>query len=126
MQNQRRSDRRRMFYYLEVEDAESGSPMGRLGDISLDGLMLLTRESLPLEKRYSLSIHLPKGSSFPQGRLDLQVETRWIRRDQNPEILCVGCRFLESGLDQRETFASLIDYYGFSDGYKQFRQTKAV
>jgi len=122
MQNDRSSDRRKVFYYLEVEDLEKEQPLGRLGDISSEGIMLLCSRTLPLETVFHVGIHLPDTEAFPQKILKLTVETRWSKSDVNPRILCIGCRFIENAPGKDKILNNLIEFYGFSEGYKDFRQ----
>lgn len=121
MRSQRNSDRRKVFYYLEVEDMDTGQMIGRLGDISAEGIMLLSPKVLPLEKTYHVAVVLPKNSTFSQEKLELTVETRWLKPDFNPAILCIGCHFKEASSNKDSVMHKLIEYYGFSDGYKKFK-----
>jgi PilZ domain len=122
MHADRNAERRKVFYYLQVEDAETGRQLGRLGDISTEGIMLLCSRALPLETVFRVAVRLPDTSSFSRKKLELSLETRWLRPDVNPEILCIGCRLLESEPEKDDILDKLIEYYGFSEGYKKFRQ----
>jgi len=121
MRSKRNSDRRKVFYYLEVEDMDTAQMIGRLGDISSEGIMLLSSTVLPLEKTYNIAVVLPKNSTFSQEKLELTVETRWLKPDFNPAILCIGCHFKEASSNKDSVMQKLIEYYGFSDGYKKFK-----
>lgn len=123
MQIQRSSERRKVFYYLLVENLENNQPLGRLGDISEQGVMLLSSHALPLETRFEVAVHLPQTSSFLEKTLELTVETRWQKQDVNPDILCIGCQLIEAGKEKEDVLEKLIEYYGFSEGYKEFRQS---
>ena len=122
MRADRNAERRKVFYYLMVEDVETGRELGRLGDISAEGIMLLCSRALPLETVFRVAVRLPDTSSFSGKKLELSLETRWLRPDLNPDILCIGCRLLESEPDKDDILKNLIEYYGFSEGYKEFRQ----
>jgi hypothetical protein len=100
---------------------ETGQMLGRLGDISSEGIMLLSSKVIPLEKTYRIAVCLPKNSSFRQEKLELSVETRWLKPDFNPSILCIGCHFKEAAPEKDSVMQMLIEYYGFSDGYKKFK-----
>ncbi len=121
MHSKRNSDRRKVFFYLEVEDMDTKQMIGRLGDISSEGIMLLSSKVLPLEKTYRIAVILPKNSTFSVAKLELIVETRWLKPDFNPAILCIGCCYKEAAPDKDSVTQKLIDYYGFSDGYKKFK-----
>ena len=126
MTNKRHSNRRTVFYYLEVTDQEHDEPLGRLGDISAEGLMLLAPQDLAIEKQYDIVVHLPDTPAFEGRKLALKVETRWSRPDHNPAIHRIGCSLVAAPPDKETILKQLIDYYGFSDGYKSFRQPAAT
>ncbi len=140
-ENKRTSERRRIFYYLEVEDTQTKKPLGRIGDVSANGIMLLTSQALPLNTKYSIGITIPDSPelkshfpSLPQDRVvKMSVITRWKKADHNPSITCIGCQVVDDETNKQEVsseasrvFEQLIQYYGFSDGYKQFRQLYPV
>ncbi len=85
--------RKHVFLYLEIFDRDTQQLLGHLGDISHDGLMIITERTLPLHERKNLRIKLPDSEEFTEAYLDVQVETRWIAPDANPEIQCIGCLF---------------------------------
>ncbi|WP_460050084.1 PilZ domain-containing protein [Spirochaeta dissipatitropha] len=124
MEHHRQSARRKVFYYLEVDDLASGKMLGRIGDISPDGLLLLVTAALPMAKLYSVAVRLPDTPEFSGQSLELEIETRWQKPDVNPEILMVGCRVTRKPAGQGALINRIIDYYGFSEGYKLYDQNE--
>ncbi len=122
MRNTRNAERRKVFYYLEVYDTETGGALGRLGDISSKGLMLLSSGVLPLEKTYRMAVRLPENENFKKEYLEITAETRWQKPDFNPAIICIGCKLIDSSPEKDFVLSRLIEYYGFSEGHKSFRQ----
>jgi len=125
MENLRSTNRRKMFYYLEAKDAECHTILGRIGDVSENGLLMLTEMPLELHSRYRIEIQLPESLSIDQKTLTVSIAVRWIKPDHNPAISCAGCQIVDPGEQGQDIIQSLIEYYAFSDGYKEFRQLSA-
>jgi hypothetical protein len=121
MQKKRSSDRRGVIYYLDVRDQHTGEEIGRIGNISQDGVMLLGSQRIPQGKRLDIIVALPDNQNFPERTLSLSVEARWVKPDFNPSIFCTGCRLIAAPPEKEDVLARLIEYYGFSDGYKTLR-----
>jgi hypothetical protein len=114
-----------MFYYLEAKNVDPHTTLGRIGDVSENGLMLLTDVPLELNAQYSIEIQLPESLTGSQKILAVTIVARWIKPDHNPAISCAGCQIIDPGEHAQAIIQSLIEYYGFSDGYKEFRQLHA-
>lgn len=126
MENNRSTSRRRMFYYLEAKEADRHISLGRIGDVSENGLLLLTEVPLEPYARHRIEIQLPESLSISQKILTVSIAVRWIKPDHNPAISCAGCQIVDPGEQSQAVIQSLIEYYSFSDGYKEFRQLSAT
>jgi hypothetical protein len=82
-----------LVYYLEIRDKSQNKMIGRLGDISDGGLMILSEEPLELNSLYSITIKLPRGHNFSKQEIEIAVMTRWVKSDFNPKFICTGCEF---------------------------------
>jgi c-di-GMP-binding flagellar brake protein YcgR len=67
--------------------------MGRVVDITADGMMLVTNGEITPGRQFQIRITLPV---MVQHRSDVTVETRavWCNQDTNPSFYKVGFKFL--------------------------------
>jgi hypothetical protein len=100
MNEHRHNDRAPLVLYLDVRDEESGDLLGHLGDISHDGLMFLTRETIALQQQRNLCIEVPELDGQPEQILRVRVETRWYKPNINPEWECIGCQIIAIAPEQ--------------------------
>lgn len=122
MSEKRQGMRRTIFYYLNVLDARTDKVIGRLGDISEKGILLITDDPDILEHgRTEVKILLPPRLSNEKPGLHVTVESRWVHKDKNPRYFLIGCS-MESLPELHQTIEGLIEHYAFSDGYKELRQ----
>ncbi len=94
--------RTNLVFYLEVLDAPGEELLGHVGDISANGIMLITRYLLPLGQTRDLRIRLPELEEFESRFIDVRIETRWSKPDVNPELHCIGCLFVKISPRNRE------------------------
>jgi hypothetical protein len=124
MDDQRRGMRRSIFYYLSVKRGGEEEELGKLGDISCKGALILTDNPKVLEgRRVSARISLPQSFAGSDTELRVSLQGRWAKRDKNPRYSMVGCS-MEFEEDQSEIIEQLIELYGFSNGYRDLRKER--
>ncbi len=92
MQKQRNRPRRNTPHNVKVLEQESGQILGRVVDITADGLMLVVPNSIELGQTFNFRIILPR---IVDGKVkvDVRAEAVWCRQDTNPHFFKVGFRF---------------------------------
>jgi hypothetical protein len=111
--------RRHLLYYLDVLNAVSGRSVGRLGDITREGLLLLTRTPPENGTVLRISLSIPPTIDPDREQLAMSVEVRWRRNDNRPGFFAVGCSITDIVETDRTYIDRLIDRIGFSDGTKR-------
>jgi len=80
LKENRNLTRHELIYYLKVTDRLTGQEIGRLGDIHIEGMLLLTPEPLSGETVYeSLLLELPKAMAQAEGysKVPIQAQVIW-------------------------------------------------
>lgn len=93
MAEHRRRPRKNTPHLVKAVDAESGKTVGRIVDITADGLMLVAPGPLDIGRRIQLRIILPV---IVDNCSEIHVETEvvWCDLDQNPSFFKIGCSFI--------------------------------
>lgn len=93
MKKHRRRPRKNTPHLVNVLDVETGRSLGRVVDITADGMMLVSKYQMELGHRIAVRIILPV---MVQARTDVQVEAEavWCKQDSNPDFYKVGFRFV--------------------------------
>lgn len=95
---ERRSPRIPVREHLPVTDLMTDAPIGRVGNISDSGLMLISEESLPEEALFQLRV--PLGEAGPL--LDLGAQAMWVEAARTPGSWWTGFRIIDiSEADQQ-------------------------
>ncbi len=115
MNDKRRLPRKRPDVPLQVTDAMTGDVVGRIGNISRDGMMLLALRPIRDDALYQFCFHLPD----PHGRLqplEVGVHEQWSSSGTLHGQNWVGFRFIDiSPEDERvlqEWLVTAGDFHG--------------
>jgi len=112
--DKRRFDRKQLVYYLKILHNDSGRIAGYLGDLSVRGLMLFSKEKIDTRKVFCLRIN-EDGDLGIREPMIFNARSLWVDKDVNPEYHAIGFEFLDldqTGLDQ---IKDLITAYGFGN-----------
>lgn len=114
MEEKRDSSRTDLALYLEVLNSNDNSIIGRIGDISANGFMILSEKKLPLNMNLEVIIKVPDNIDFIRKKIDLTVVTKWEKPDFNPEYFCIGCEYLKVDDQNVLLIKKLIQTYGYN------------
>ena len=74
--SKRRSIRKRVSESLPVVDGMTGTPLGRIGNLSADGLMLIGTRALSERYVYQVHFQLP-GTTATAAHLEVGIQCLW-------------------------------------------------
>ncbi len=89
MLERRKVRRRNSFYYLEVFEEETKNFVGRLIDITADGMMLESEKPIEVKKGYRLSMELPN-SFVRKPKIIFDAKSVWCRKEGDFETYKQG------------------------------------
>lgn len=89
MLERRKVRRRNLFYCLEVFEEETKNFVGRLIDITTDGMMLESEEPIEVKKGYRLSMELPN-SFVRKPKIIFDAKSVWCRKEGDFETYRTG------------------------------------
>jgi len=106
--------RRHLIYYLRVWDADAGTELGHLVDITTGGLMLVSEREIPVDRDYNLEMRWP-GDDGAERVIRFRARSKWTSKDVNPSLSDTGFQLLDDSMDVLKPIQELIDDYGFQD-----------
>ena len=113
--DKRQLSRRSLYYYLKVLDRDTGMEIGRLVDIHIAGLLLISEHKLENGKEINISI--PVGDEELETvakTLEIKAEVRWSKQDVNPDYYVSGLQFDNITSKQETLINRLIRTIGFN------------
>lgn len=93
MSEHRRRPRKNTPHRINVLDNDTGRSLGRIVDITADGLMLVTKGPIEPGREFMVKILLP---SMLQNRTDIVAAAKvvWCKQDRNPSFYKIGFQFV--------------------------------
>ncbi|MCK9538102.1 PilZ domain-containing protein [Dokdonella sp.] len=104
---QRRSPRKRPPSPMQVTDALTGAMVGRIGDLSLDGLLLIAQSPIQSDALYQLVFHLPDPSGRSQA-IEVGVHEAWSESTSTQGHPWVGFRIIDIAPEARQRLAQWL------------------
>jgi len=93
MDDRRRQIRKRLVSLTVVLDSKSGEVIGRIANLTTDGLMLSSDRALAIDRSYTLQIKLPDEVAG-RTQIDLEVRSLWSQRAVDPTYYATGFEIL--------------------------------
>ena len=90
----RRQERTRLIYHLRVFDARRRKLLGQLVDITPEGLALIGEKAVPVGRKFSLRMDLPR-NLMADGHLNFSAESKWCTKDTNGDFYSMGMRIVK-------------------------------
>ncbi len=92
MPEKRKLKRRQLIYYLRVLDRDTEALIGRLVDITTEGVMLLSESALEIDKLFKFKMILP---AHFEARKEITFDAKclWSKIDINPDLYTSGFQF---------------------------------
>ena len=105
----RRTVRKRPEVNLRVTDAMSGDPVGHLGNLSIDGMMLIARTPIVDDGLYQFVFHLPDvhGQLHP---IEVGAHQLWSEPPTSEGKVWIGFRFIDIAADDETTLGEWLSH----------------
>ncbi|MGQ7956719.1 PilZ domain-containing protein [Pseudomonas sp. SP16.1] len=111
MRSQRRIERHQLPYYLKVFNRVTDKPMGYIGNVSLDGLMLISQLPMLVGARFDMRLKIP--GQHGQHFVDFSATCQWSREDVTPGSYDSGFALVAPPADYVEMVDALRYYFSF-------------
>ncbi len=93
--------------YFDVIDLATGNSLGHLVDLTLEGMKIIGRHSLEVNKTYDIRIDLPQEVKGTE-EITAQTCCVWCEKDINPEFYYAGFKILSITPPFSEIVGTLI------------------
>lgn len=113
MRERRKQERKNLVAYTQVYDLYGGVLIGYLGDLSLQGVMVITEKPLPPQFEITLGIEIPELPDITAVRMSLAARVAWCEPDLSPQFYTVGFEFKEVTEPQKKLIEAIIQQYEF-------------
>ena len=111
---QRSQKRWNLVHYLRVYKSENNELLGHLVDITTEGMMLISEQSIPMHTSFNMRMEIPTDDGIPQ-MIALTAESLWTKKDVNPNFHDTGFRLLNPSKRALNAITRLIEELNFEN-----------
>lgn len=91
--DQRRLPRAELAFYIPIHDRETGDEVGRMVDITPEGMRLVTDAPVELERVFEQFIEVEDSDGVAR-RLEVVARSVWCQPDTNPDHFAAGLQII--------------------------------
>ncbi|TWI58529.1 PilZ domain-containing protein [Pseudomonas duriflava] len=117
MKQNRHIERHQLPYFLKVFNRFTDKPMGYLGNISLDGMLLISELPLLVSGTFELRLKVP-GRDGQLHFIDFDATCQWSREDVTPGYYDSGFSLAAPPADYIDLVESLRHYFSFNSAHQ--------
>ncbi|MDQ0702069.1 hypothetical protein QF043_000861 [Pseudomonas sp. W3I7] len=108
----RRIERHQLSGFLKVFNRLTDKPIGYLGNVSEDGLMLISQLPMMVDVAFELRLKIPLADGDFQA-IDLTAMCLWSHEDVTPQHYDSGFRVVEAPEAYGQLISALCHYFSF-------------
>lgn len=87
---------------IEVLDVITGRSIGRVGNLSVDGMLLISTRALPANALYQISFQLPSVGNSGARPMEIGVNEQWGERASAPGQFWTGFHIVDISPEDQE------------------------
>lgn len=112
MDERRKSQRRVLYRYLEVFEGKTKRPVGRLINLTPEGMLLMCEKAIGQNAPLKLRINLPAGV-WDSKAITVEGECRWSGQSYNPDYFDAGFKFTKVPEAASEAIDLMLRFQAF-------------
>ncbi len=112
MFTERRIERHQLPYFLQVFNRLTDKPIGFLGNVSEEGLMLISQLPMMVDVDFELRMKIP-GPDDTFHAIDITATCLWSHEDVNPQHYDSGFSVLQASEEYGQLINILLHYFSF-------------
>lgn len=112
MFNHRRIERHQLKSFLQVFNRLTDKPIGFLGNVSENGLMLISQLPMMIDADFELRLKIP-GAEGEFQAVDLTARCLWSHEDINPQHYDSGFSVVQASDEYGQLISALLSYFSF-------------
>ncbi|MGR3888952.1 PilZ domain-containing protein [Pseudomonas sp. 1152_12] len=108
----RRIERHQLNYFLQVFNRLTDKPIGFLGNVSEDGLLLISQLPMMVDVDFELCLKIP-GADGEFQTIDITATCLWSHEDINPQHYDSGFNVIQASEEYGQLITALLNYFSF-------------
>jgi len=117
MSEHRKIERKRLLKFTPVYDLGKNSLLGYLGDLTLQGAMLVGNKPAEINKNLTLAIEFHETLEIPATRMIIPARVAWCKHEEQSIYYNTGVEFMELTDQNKAVIVAILERYQFRREY---------
>ncbi len=113
MSEHRKEERKILITFTPVYELGKTLILGYLGDLTLQGAMLVGSRPLEINKELTLAIEFRETPETPATRMILPARVAWCKHEEHSPYYHTGVEFLELTHQNKRVISAILERYQF-------------
>jgi hypothetical protein len=114
MSNNRKESRKKLIAFTPVYDLLHKTLLGYVGDLTLQGVMVIGEKTAEVDKHFTLGIEFPESlPEVPAMRVVIPTRVAWCRQDDSPQYFNIGLEFIDVSPENIRIIEAILERYQF-------------
>ncbi len=113
MSNTRKEERRKLMAFTPVHDLDKKILLGYIGDLTLEGALIIGEKPVETDKITTLAIDFPETPEFPARRVMIPARIAWSKHEPEAKYYDSGVEFLNISEENKEILESILERYKY-------------
>jgi hypothetical protein len=114
MNDHRKESRKKLMAFTPVYNLLHKTLLGYVGDLTLQGVMVIGEKSVEINKHFTLGIEFPENlPESPAVRVVIPARAAWCRPDDSPQYFNIGFEFIEVSPATAREIEAILERYQF-------------
>ena len=116
MPDHRKESRKKLVAFTPVYDLLHKTLFGYVGDLTLQGVMVIGEKTVEPNKHFTLGIEFPASlPEIPAMRVVISARAAWCRQDDSPQYFNIGFEFIDVSPENTREIEAVLERYQFRD-----------
>jgi hypothetical protein len=113
MSEQRKEERKILITFTPAYDLDSNILLGYLGDLTIQGAMLVGNKPVEANKKLNLAIEFRETPENPATRMTIPARVAWCKHEEHSAYYNTGIEFLELTDMNKMVIEAILQRYQF-------------
>ena len=114
MNDHRKESRKKLVAFTPVYDLLHKTLLGYVGDLTLQGVMVIGEKPVETNKHFTLGIEFQASPpEVPARRIVVPARVAWCRHDDSPQYFNIGFQFNDVSSESAREIEAIIERYQF-------------
>lgn len=114
MNEQRKEKRSTAIIFTPVYDKDTGALLGYLGNLTLQGALLVSEKPIEPDRQLTLAIEFREESVEPVGRITIPARVLWCKLEEHQTYYAAGFEFTKVTEENKHAIETALQRYQFT------------